>query len=87
MPSPILHVRVDEEFIERIDALATQLRIDRSTAVRSLLAAALDDPKRVLVVREAMVLLSQQRKLILARFNDAIQDTVTGLREQLERDS
>lgn len=80
MPSPILHVRADEETIERIDALAAQLKVDRSVVVRSLIGAGLGDSAKTVVVREVASLLSQKRKLILARFNDALQDAIDELK-------
>lgn len=87
MPSPILHVRVDEEMVEEIDKLATQLGVDRSVTVRSLLAAALHEPAKRAATREVVMLLSQQRKLILARFNDVLQAAVDDLATSLGRDS
>lgn len=73
---PILHVRVDDELLRRVDALAEQLKVDRSVVIRSLLGAALGDDGAVILARETVMMLSQQRKLLLARFNAAVQEVI-----------
>jgi hypothetical protein len=83
MPSPILHVRADEEMIEKIDAFAAQLKVDRSVAVRTLIGAALGDPPKTIAAREALMMLSQQRKLVLAKFNDALQNAIEELQANI----
>jgi len=83
MPGTVLHVRLDTDLLQRIEALANELRVDRSVAVRTLLASALGDPAMRMAQREAMMLLSKQRKLLLAKFSLAI----TGLAEDTLRET
>lgn len=73
--------------IEQIDAFAAQNSVDRSVAVRSLLAIALGEPAKVAAAREVMLILSQQRKFALSKFNDALQNVIDNLRQTVERGS
>ena len=71
--------------VERIDAFAAQNNVDRSVAVRSLLAIALGEPAKMAAAREVMMILSSQRKLALSKFNDAMQEVINKLRSDIGR--
>lgn len=70
-----------------LDALAKQLNVDRSILVRSLLSAGLNEPAKKAAAREVIMLLSSQRKRVLAQFNNRLQEVVDEMAAAVEQGS
>jgi len=73
---PILHIRLDTETLARLDALARENGVNRSTAVRGLLAAALNDSPGRAAAREAIMVFASAKRQLFSRFSIRFQEVI-----------